>query len=211
MIKEKECREAFNVLQEQHDYLSSNMHYNYPFSIEMLERVQYCFEELITEHFELVSLLDKWEISNLSIKELDEWYVRGQWHVKRCDELGRELDKLKDKYSKILDDVHDYRYETHRMKLTIRNLCKYFGVESEKDLQNIYLNKPYKFEDLKDGMWVYNKKNKNVIQCYPHITNHNVQCVRYESWIDESGDYMESYEEFEEDCFFPVWCANAGI
>ncbi|WP_459567766.1 hypothetical protein, partial [Enterobacter asburiae] len=64
-------------------------------------------------------------------------------------ELIEEHFKLKEKYSKILDDVHDYRYETHCMKMTMINLCKHFGVKSEKELQNIYLNKPYKFEDLK--------------------------------------------------------------
>ena len=36
--------------------------------------------------------------------------------------------ELKEKYSKILDDVHDYRFETHCMKMTIRNLCNHFGV-----------------------------------------------------------------------------------
>ena len=41
--------------------------------------------------------------------------------------------ELKEKYSKILDDVHDYRFETHCMKMTIRNLCKHFGVKNEAD------------------------------------------------------------------------------
>lgn len=33
-----------------------------------------------------------------------------------------------------------------------------FGVKNEKELQNIYLNKPYKLEDLKEGMRVYDIK-----------------------------------------------------
>lgn len=66
--------------------------------------------------------------------------------------------KLKEKYFKILDDVHDYRFETHCMKMTMRNLCEHFGVKNEKELQNIYLNKPYKLEDLKEGMRVYDIK-----------------------------------------------------
>lgn len=42
--------------------------------------------------------------------------------------------ELKEKYSKILDDVHDYRYETHCMKMTMRNLCEHFGVKSRKGI-----------------------------------------------------------------------------
>lgn len=57
-------------------------------------------------------------------------------------ELVREYFQLKEKYNKLLDDVHDYRYETNRMKMTIRNLCKHFGVENEEELKNIYLSKP---------------------------------------------------------------------
>ena len=46
-------KKALDILKEQHDYLASNMHYNYPFSIEMLKKVQSCFENLIEEHEKL--------------------------------------------------------------------------------------------------------------------------------------------------------------
>ncbi|MCI9092631.1 MAG: hypothetical protein HFF36_02435 [Coprobacillus sp.] len=78
--------------------------------------------------------------------------------IENIYKLIKKYFELKEKYSKILDDVHDYRYEVYAMKMTIRNLCKYFGVESEKELQNIFLNKPYKFEELHEGMWVWDKK-----------------------------------------------------
>lgn len=55
------------------------------------------------------------------------------------NKLIKEHFELKEKYSKTLDDVHDYRYEVHVMKMTIRNLCKYFGVKNEEELKNIYL------------------------------------------------------------------------
>ena len=51
----------------------------------------------------------------------------------------KENMKLLEDKSKLLDDVHDYRYENHCMKLTIRNLCEHFGVENEEELQKIYL------------------------------------------------------------------------
>lgn len=76
------------------------------------------------------------------------------------NKLIKEHFELKEKYSKILDDVHDYRYEVYAMKMTIRNLCKYFGVKNEEELKNIYLNPPLKFEELKPNMLVYDKKFK---------------------------------------------------
>lgn len=51
----------------------------------------------------------------------------------------KENMKLLEDKSKLLDDIHDYRYENHCMKLTIRNLCNHFGVENEEELQKIYL------------------------------------------------------------------------
>lgn len=157
--------------------------------------------------------------------------------------------ELKEKYSKILDDVHDYRFETHCMKMTIRNLCEHFGVESEKELQNIYLNNnlnevieaqktnltnsymiglynglvtakaillnnndnlkladntiyPYKFEDLKESMWVYDIKYDEfcridfIAGIYPHRSYSDGTC--------EDG-------AFEDDRFYPVEYANEVI
>ena len=51
----------------------------------------------------------------------------------------KENMKLLEVKSKLLHDIHNYRYENHCMKLTIRNLCEHFGVENEEELQKIYL------------------------------------------------------------------------
>lgn len=107
--------------------------------------------------------------------------------------------ELKEKYSKILDDVHDYRYETHCMKMTMRNLCEHFGVKSEKELQNIYLNKPYKFEDLHEGMCVWDDIEKLI--CQIELISKNAIHRKY---ID--GTISDS--PFEENRFFPAQCAN---
>lgn len=107
--------------------------------------------------------------------------------------------ELKEKYSKILDDVHDYRYETHCMKMTMRNLCEHFGVKSEKELQNIYLNKPYKFEDLHEGMCVWDDIEKLI--CQIELISKNAIHRKY---ID--GTISDS--PFEENRFFPVQMAN---
>ena len=110
--------------------------------------------------------------------------------------------ELKEKYSKILDDVHDYMYETHCMKMTMRNLCEHFGVKSEKELQNIYLNKPYKFEDLKPNMWVWDDIEKLI--CQIRLISKNAIHRKY---ID--GTISDS--PFEENRFLPVQCANLEI
>lgn len=52
MLSKEECEVALDDLKIQHDYLASNMHYNYPFSIWKLQTIQKCFENLIKEHFE---------------------------------------------------------------------------------------------------------------------------------------------------------------
>ena len=110
--------------------------------------------------------------------------------------------ELKEKYSKILDDVHDYRYETHCMKMTMRNLCEHFGVKSEKELQNIYLNKPYKFEDLKPNMWVWDDIEKLICQIRL-ISKNAIHRKHIDGTISDSP--------FEENRFLPVQCANLEI
>lgn len=123
--------------------------------------------------------------------------------------------ELKEKYSKILDDVHDYRYETHCMKMTMRNLCKHFGVKNEKELQNIYLNKPYKpykFEDLKPNMWVWDNVAKECLYVVrPFITTGvRVKCFTCLGiWNLEKIKKLNM--KFEENRFFPVQCANLEI
>lgn len=124
-------------------------------------------------------------------------------------ELIEEHFKLKEKYSKILDDVHDYRYETHCMKMTVINLCKHFGVKSEKELQNIYLNKPYKFEDLKPNMWVWDNVAKECLYVVRPFITTGVR-VKYFTclgiWNLEKIKKLNI--KFEENRFFPVQYAN---
>ena len=117
--------------------------------------------------------------------------------------------ELKERYSKILDDVHDYRFETHCMKMTIRNLCEHFGVKSEKELQNIYLNKPYKLEDLKEDMWVWDNVAKECLYVVRPFITTGVR-VKYFTclgiWNLEKIKKLNI--KFEENRFFPVQCAN---
>lgn len=51
MLTKEECKEAVSILKDQHEYLSFTLRANYPFSIEMIRKVQDCFEQLIKEYF----------------------------------------------------------------------------------------------------------------------------------------------------------------
>ena len=51
-------------------------------------------------------------------------------HFEIVGKLTNENKDLKIKYNKSLDDLHNYRYESYRLKMRIRNLCKYFGIKN---------------------------------------------------------------------------------
>lgn len=155
-------------------------------------------------------MLSKEECEIALENAVDTGIIKKDWNV--LNQLIEEHFKLKEKYSKILDDVHDYRFETHCMKITIRNLCKHFGVKNEKELQNIYLNKPYKpykFEDLKPNMWVWDNVAKECLYVVrPFITTGVM--VKYFTclgiWNLEKIKKLNM--KFEENRFFPVQYAN---
>lgn len=111
---------------------------------------------------------DNWYSSELQLAENNDEPIeyKNQESLDLIEKLIKKHFNLKEKYSKILDDVHDYRYETHAMKMTIRNLCKYFGVKNEEELKNIYLNPPLKFEELKVGMWVWDRRDNKYVHIY---------------------------------------------
>ena len=181
-------------------------------AIKIIRDFQQKYFDLINEHFKPKENTSEFKhfklhsdntLKNLTKKELID-YIKMLYHNwGACDEqLKNCIDantKLKGKYSKILDDVHDYRFETHCMKMTIRNLCEHFGVKNEAELKNIYLNKPYKFEDLKPNMWVYDGIEKLICQ---------IGLISKNAIHREYVDGTISVSPFEENRFFPVKFAN---
>ena len=165
---------------------------------EALDRTKEIYE-VICDELKSKELTNKTNEDVEVLQELVDKASAFDKDVDMIEQLIEEHFKLKEKYSKILDDVHDYRLETHCMKMTIRNLCEHFGVKSEKELQNIYLNKPYKLEDLKEDMRVYDIKYDEfcridfIAGIYPHRSYSDGTC--------EDG-------AFEENRFFPVQYAN---
>lgn len=89
------------------------------------------FKKLIEEHFDNPQI--DWlkncmreEAFNLifsSQEEVNKWFDRMRWHVKKCDEYGRELDILKN-------------------------------------------NPPLKFDELKEGMWIWDDIDKEYRKVY---------------------------------------------
>lgn len=146
-------------------------------------------------------MLSKEECEIALENAVDTGIIKKDWNV--LNQLIEEHFKLKEKYSKILDDVHDYRFETHCMKMTIRNLCKHFGVKSEKELQNIYLNKPYKFEDLKVGMWIWIEELKECNKIRALCDNDEKF-----KWVEMDNGYVADFEEHH---FFPMQMANVVL
>ena len=116
------------------------------------------------------------------------------------EQVIKEFFELKVKYSKLLDDVHDYRYETHVMKMTIRNLCKHFGVKNEEELKNIYLNPPLKIEELKPNMWVCD----NYWCEWFEISEVYQETKEFDILIHQNAINKKRYEtiKFEENRFF---------
>ena len=179
--------------------------------------------QLIEEHFKPKENTEEYKhfklhsdstLKNLTKTELVD-YIKILYHnwgvcneqLKNCIDANT---KLKGKYSKILDDIHDYRFETHCMKMTIRNLCEHFGVESEKELQNIYLNKPYKFEDLKPNMWVWDNVAKECLYVIkPFVsTVIGVKCFSYLGIYKNLEEIRKLDMKFEENRFYPIEYAN---
>lgn len=102
MLTKEECE---NVLSENKIYLKNQMlkKERISHSVYLLNTVTSLLERLIHEHFDnpqidwLKNCMGE-EAFNLifsSQEEVNKWFDRMRWHVKKCDEYGRELDILK--------------------------------------------------------------------------------------------------------------------
>ena len=82
------------------------------------------------------------------------------------------------------------------------------GQYSSKKLNELRNPKPYKFEELKKDMWVWDDKSKCCFRCNPAISTDMAQCVTYNAfWYncgEDEDEFFEEYDEFEEGRFFPI-------
>lgn len=193
-MNKEECENGLKLI---HDCCCEEHHYEYEDYFDL-------FAQLIKEHFEQKENTSEFKhfklhsdstLMKLSKVELID-YIKMLYHNWSITD---------EKYSKILDDVHDYRYATHCMKLTIRNLCEHFGVKDEKELKNIYLCKPYKFEDLKVGMVVFDSFLRIIIE----ISFISIDGTSF--LFKQFGKVHETVGKFEENRFYPVSKANEEV
>lgn len=128
LLTKEECE---NVLSENKIYLKNQMlkKERISYSVYSLNTVTSLLERLIHEHFDnpqidwLKNCMGE-EAFNLifsSQEEVNKWFDRMRWHVKKCDEYGRELDILKN-------------------------------------------NPPLKFEELTEGMWIWDNARKEWVK-----------------------------------------------
>ena len=110
------------------------------------------------------------------------------------EELMIENKRLKDKLAL-------YRKINHRQACIIKE-----SLELNKPCQEyaLYEPQPYKFEDLKEGMWVWDDKEKEFIKCKLGNNRLGNDCVVYDWDISPDEEFEEYYREYEEGRFFPV-------
>ena len=177
--------------------------------------------QLIEEHFELAENTEEYKhfklhsastLKNQTKEELIDYIkmLYHNWGV--CDEqLAHSLNvynNLEEKY-KSIDFTLDKQFEHIEEIEKILDVCGIVAIKRVKELTNI---KPYKFEDLKEGMWVWDEKN----ELCNLIFETSINCVGEQEiefqWemIDIDGDEF-LYDIFEENRFFPVQCANLEI
>lgn len=157
--------------------------------------------EVIDEHFEPKENTSEFKhsklhsdstLKNLTKVELID-YIKMLYHNwEACDEqLKNCIDKAKE-----LSDSND------ELERTIHSL--------DCELSDVYNPKPYKFEDLKPNMWVWDNVAKECLYVIKPFVG-SFTGVKYFTCL---GIYKNLEEirkldiKFEENRFFPVQCAN---
>lgn len=158
-------------------------------------------EQLIEEHFKPKENTSEFKhfklhsdntLKNLTKKELIDYInmLYHNWGV--CDEqLKNCIDKAKE-----LSDSND------ELERTIHSL--------DCELSDVYNPKPYKFEELKPNMWVWDNVAKECLYVIKPFVG-SFTGVKYFTCL---GIYKNLEEirkldiKFEENRFFPVQCAN---
>lgn len=172
--------------------------------------------QLIEEHFELAENTEEYKhfklhsastLKNQTKEELIDYIkmLYHNWGV--CDEqLAHSLNaynNLEEKY-KSIDFTLDKQFEHIEEIEKILDVCGIVAIKKRvKELTNI---KPYKFEDLKEDMWVYDIKVKWLFKIAS--VDIGIEALKHYVFIVENRDGSTSLINFEENRFFPVQYAN---
>ena len=172
--------------------------------------------QLIEEHFKPKENTSEFKhfklhsdntLKNLTKKELIDYInmLYHNWGV--CDEqLAHSLNaynNLEEKY-KSIDFTLDKQFEHIEEIEKILDVCGIVAIKKRvKELTNI---EPYKFEDLKEDMWVYDIKVKWLFKIAS--VDIGIEALKHYVFIVENRDGSTSLINFEENRFFPVQRAN---
>lgn len=185
MTSREECEKAYLYLLK-HCYEATKKNDTYDFAPSGFKESE-VFKQLIEEHFELAENTEEYKhfklhsastLKNQTKEELIDYIkmLYHNWGV--CDEqLKRIIDKAKE-----LSDSND---ELRRQ---------------------LYFPEPYKFEELKPNMWVYDIKVKWLFKIVS--VDIRIEALKHYVFIVENRDGSTSLINFEENRFFPVLCAN---
>lgn len=105
--------------------------------------------------------------------------------------------------------VGDYELET---KVKDNETGEVDIVDCYKEIETLIVEfidpQPYKFEELKKGMWVWDDKGLYCFECNPAISKNGTRCVTYNAfWYncgEDEDEFFEEYDEFKEGRFFPI-------
>lgn len=156
----------------------------------LYELVEEHFKPKDTEEFKHFKLHSYSTLKNQTKKELTDYIkmLYHNWGV--CDEqLKRVIDKAK--------ELSDSNNELER---TIHSL--------DCELSDVYNPKPYKFEDLKVGMWVWDVEFKDCIKIKIVFEPCNLYPKGSLKAYHDLNEEQLNFIEFEENRFFPVQMAN---
>lgn len=191
MTSREECEKAYLYLLK-HCYEATKKNDTYDFAPSGFKESE-VFKQLIEEHLELAENTEEYKrfklhsastLKNQTKEELIDYIkmLYHNWGV--CDEqLKRIIDKAKE-----LSDSND---ELRRQ---------------------LYFCEPYKFEELKPNMWVWDNVAKECLYVVRPFITTGVR-VKYFTclgiWNLEKIKKLDI--KFEENRFFPVQCANLEI
>ena len=188
MTSREECEKAYLYLLK-HCYEATKKNDTYDFAPSGFKESE-VFKQLIEEHFELAENTEEYKhfklhsastLKNQTKEELID-YIKMLYHNWGVadEQLKRVINKAKE-----LSDSND------ELERTIHSL--------DCELSDVYNHKPYKFEDLKPNMWVYDDIEKLICQ---------IGLISKNAIHREYVDGTISDSPFEENRFFPVQCAN---
>lgn len=196
MTKEEILKELENVKQKEKDkkYFTGELNV-YAMVIDVIDFINQQDKDVQRLRQSLKTVVDRY-------RTLDRKYTKlrkGNYYLKNERDNVLENNKYLREYIK----AHEHSElvdKLNEMERTINSL--------DYELNDIYHPQPYKFEELKKGMWVWDSVEKCCFPCSPAISTDMAQCVTYNSfWYNDGGDedeFFEEYEEFEEGRYYPV-------